>query len=456
MAERVLIVDDDEGIRDSLALVLSAEAYEVTTAAQATAALECIENTPIDIVLCDLRMPGISGMELLPELVKRLPNIPIIMMSAFGSADLAIEAMKLGAYDYIAKPFQPSEILLTLRKAKEREELRRANQALKRDLQRVVGERPVIAASPCMLELLDMLERAAQFKATVLLTGESGSGKEVLARTIHTQSNRCQQAFVAVNCGAIPDQLLESELFGHVKGAFTGADRTRRGLFAEADRGTLFLDEIAELKPPLQVKLLRVLQEEEIRPVGESKPIHVDVRIIAATSRDIEASVRKGEFREDLYYRLNVIRVKVPPLRERQEDIPLLVNHFLALFSKEMGKPAYRIERETMQHLSAYAWPGNVRELENVIERAVILCKSDTITSRELPSNILGGEAMDAAHEANHPASLSLRDARQKIETELILKALRATNGNRTHAAKLLDISHRALLYKIKEYGISD
>ncbi len=452
MAERVLIVDDDEGIRESLALVLSAETYEVVTAANATAALERIENSPIDIVLCDLRMPGISGMDLLPELTKRLPNIPIIMMSAFGSTDLAIEAMKLGAYDYIAKPFQPSEILLTLRKAKEREELRRANQALKRDIQRVLGERPLLAASPAMLEILDMLERASQFKATVLLTGESGSGKEVLARAIHTQSNRSQQAFVAVNCGAIPEQLLESELFGHTKGAFTGADRARRGLFAEADRGTLFLDEIAELKPPLQVKLLRVLQEEEIRPVGESKSTRIDVRIIAATSRDIEDSVRKGEFREDLYYRLNVIRVKVPPLRERHEDIPLLIEHFLARFTKEMGKAAYHIAPDAIQHLSAYAWPGNVRELENVIERAVILCKGDTITCRDLPSNVLG----EKTSLATNPENLSLRDARRKVETNLIRKALHATNGNRTHAARLLDISHRALLYKIKEYDITD
>lgn len=452
MAERVLIVDDDGGIRESLALVLSAEAYEVTTAANATAALEHIENSAIDIVLCDLRMPGISGMELLPELVKRLPNVPIIMMSAFGSTDLAIEAMKLGAYDYIAKPFQPSEILLTLRKAKEREELRRANQALKRDIQRVLGERPLLAASPAMLEILDMLERASQFKATVLLTGESGSGKEVLARAIHTQSNRSQQAFVAVNCGAIPEQLLESELFGHVKGAFTGADRTRRGLFAEADRGTLFLDEIAELKPPLQVKLLRVLQEEEIRPVGDSKSTRIDVRIIAATSRDIEDSVRRGEFREDLYYRLNVIRVKVPPLRERHEDIPLLIDHFLTHFAKEMGKATYRIAPDAAQHLYAYAWPGNVRELENVIERAVILCKDDTIKCRELPSNILGEKTSLPTNHGN----LSLREARRKVETDLIRQALHATNGNRTHAARLLDISHRALLYKLKEYDITD
>ena len=282
MADQILIVDDDDALRESLELILIAEGYEVATARDGTAALARLDEVPIDIVLCDVRMPGLDGFELLPQIGRKLPNTPIVMMSAYGTSDLAIEAMKLGAYDYIAKPFQPAEVLLTLRKAQERERLRRDNEHLKREVTRAVGERPVVAASSCMIELLELVERTAAFKTTALLTGESGTGKEVLARAIHAQSPRRQKQFIAVNCGAIPENLLESELFGHAKGAFTGASRARRGLFAEADGGTLFLDEVAELPQALQVKLLRVLQEEEIRPVGESKPALVDVRVKAS------------------------------------------------------------------------------------------------------------------------------------------------------------------------------
>ncbi len=451
MSGRILIVDDDEGLRESLELVFSAEGYEVASAPDGEAALRIVDASGADVVLCDLRMPGIDGMELLPQLARRLPDATIIMMSAYGTEDLAIEAMQRGAYDYLAKPFQPADLLLTLRKAEERERLRRANQALRRDVQRAVGDRPIVASSSAMIEVLEVMERAAAFKATVLLTGESGTGKEVLARAIHAQSPRRDEAFVAVNCAAIPEALLESELFGHAKGAFTGADRARQGLFVAADSGTLFLDEIGELPTALQVKLLRVLQEEEVRPVGEAKPRKVDARVIAATARDLEAEVASGRFREDLFYRLNVVRLEVPPLRERPKDIPLLVDHFLAHFRDTLGKPIRMIADDALERLVGYRWPGNVRELENVMERAAILADGDRITLRELPENVVSPEPGEVG-----AGDLCLRRARRALEAEMIRRALRATGGNRTHAARLLEISHRALLYKLKEYAIRD
>ena len=453
MPQRILIVDDDEALRESLALVLGAEGYETSLAQNGADALARIDDTMPDIVLCDLRMPGIDGLALLPELARRRPDATLILMSAYGTEELALEAMRRGAYDYLAKPFQPADVLLAIRKAQERERLRRKSELLARDVERVVGERPIVAASPVMIEVLELIERAAEYKATVLLTGESGTGKEVLARAIHAQSPRRSESFVAVNCGAIPETLLESELFGHARGAFTGADRARRGLFLEADGGTLFLDEVGELPFSLQVKLLRVLQEEEVRPLGESKSRPVDVRVIAATARQLEAEVAGGRFREDLFYRLNVLRVEVPPLRDRREDIPLLVDHFLALFRDALAKSVRGINDDALQRLCVYRWPGNVRELENVIERAMILARGDQLSLRELPANIVQLEAAEADGAAG---DLSLRKARRAAESEMIRRALRETGGNRTHAAKLLGISHRALLYKVKEYELRE
>ena len=449
--ERVLIVDDDDALRESLGLILSAEGYELVYAADGEAALAQLDETPVDVILCDLRMPGIDGFDLIPQLGRKLPGAPVILMSAHGTTDLAVEAIERGAYDYLAKPFQPSELLLLLRKTQERERLRRANLLLQRDVERAVGERPIVAASQPMIELLELLERTAAYKTTALLTGESGTGKEVLARAIHAQSPRRDEPFVAVNCGAIAENLLESELFGHVKGAFTGANRARRGLFAEADRGSIFLDEIGELPPPLQVKLLRVLQEEEIRPVGDSKPHSIDVRVIAATSRDLEHEIAEGRFREDLYYRLNVVRLHVPALRERREDVPLLVDHFLARFRDALGKPVRGVADDALDRLTRYRWPGNVRELENVMERAVILADGENLTLACLPETIVSPQADVSAEGVT---DFSLKRARQAFEARMIRQALRATGGNRTHAAKLLEISHRALLYKIKDYGI--
>jgi two-component system response regulator AtoC len=452
MYERVLIVDDDDALRESLAMLLSAEGYELVRAANGEEALERIDDTPVDVILCDLRMPGIDGFDLIPQLGRRLPGVPVILMSAHGTTDLAIEAIERGAYDYLAKPFQPSELLLMLRKTQERERLRRANQLLQRDVERAVGDRPIVAASQSMIDLLELLERTAAYKTTTLLTGESGTGKEVLARAIHAQSPRRDEPFVPVNCGAIPENLLESELFGHVKGAFTGASRARRGLFAEANRGSIFLDEIGELPLPLQVKLLRVLQEEEIRPVGDSKAHSIDVRVIAATARDLEREIAEGRFREDLFYRLNVVRLHVPALRERREDIPLLVDHFLARFREALGKPVRAITDDALDRLTRYRWAGNVRELENVMERAVILADGDRVTVSCLPESIV--QAFEENAEGG--SDFSLKRARRAFEAGMIRRALQATDGNRTHAAKLLEISHRALLYKIKEYRIRD
>jgi len=453
MTDRILIVDDDDALRESLEMVLRGEGYEVATACDGSTALTQIEEFPVDVVLCDVRMPGLDGFELLPQLSRKLRGAPIVMMSAYGTADLAIEAMKLGAYDYISKPFQPSEVILTLRKAQERERLRRANEQLKREVSRAMGDRPIVAASSSMIELLELVERTAAFKTTALLTGESGTGKEVLARAIHSQSPRRNEPFVAINCGAIPEPLLESELFGHVKGAFTGASRARRGLFPEADGGTLFLDEIGELPQSLQVKLLRVLQEEEVRPVGDSKSISIDVRVIAATSRDLDTLIEEGAFREDLYYRINVMRLAIPALRERREDIPLLCDHFLAHYRDQLGKSLCSIDDDALERLTCYHWPGNVRELQNVIERSVILADGERLSIEHLPRNIV--EAQDTS-DPNTPQSFGMKRARRRFEIDLIRRALAKVDGNRTHAAKLLEISHRALLYKIKDYGIRD
>jgi two-component system response regulator AtoC len=455
MSERILIIDDDDSLRDSLSLVLATEGFEIVTAGNADQALERLGEAPVDVVLCDLRMPGRDGLELLPDLAQRVPEATLILMSAYGTEELALEAMRRGAYDYLAKPFQPSEALLAIRKAGERERLRRRGDLLAREVELAVGERPIVAASAAMIGVLELLERASEFKATVLLQGESGTGKEVLARAIHAQSPRRGEAFVAVNGGAIPANLLESELFGHTKGAFTGANKARRGLFAEADGGTLFLDEIGEMAPELQVKLLRVLQEEEIRPLGDSKSRKVDVRVLAATSRNLEHEVAAGRFREDLYYRLNVVRVDVPPLRERREDIPLLVDHFLAKFRSALGKSIHGIADDALDRLVAYAWPGNVRELENVIERALILCRGDRVTLAELPEGVVeSGRAGSIGR--GESGDLSIKAARRRAEIDVIRRALLATEGNRTHAAKLLEISHRALLYKLKEYELQD
>lgn len=452
VGKKILIVDDEEGMRHMLSIILKKEGYETTSVSNGNEALKAIENDEFDFILCDIRMPDMDGLTLLGELKKRGCNSTIIMMSAYGTIDTAIEAMKLGAYDYISKPFKSDEIILTIRKAEERERLRRENIFLKKEVEDRYKFSNIIAKSKKMLEVFETISKIASYKSTVLIIGESGTGKELIAKAIHYNSPRGNKPFVPINCGAIPENLLESELFGHVRGAFTDAVSTKKGLFEEADGGTIFLDEISDLPLSLQVKLLRVLQEEEIRRVGDTKSIKVDVRVIAASIKDLAEEVKMGRFREDLYYRLNVLSIYLPPLRERKEDIPLLVNHFIEKFNKKIGRNIKGITSDAVKILMDYEWKGNVRELENVIERAVILAEGDYITVEQLPETLMKTvrEPVISVGEGE----FSIKKASEALEKELIKKALQYTGGNRTRAAKLLEISHKALLYKMEEYGI--
>ena len=451
--QNILVIDDEQSFGKMLCTVLAKDGYHAAYQGDAKQALVTLSKGDYDVVLCDINMPNMTGLEFLKAL-KEDGKIPtIVMMSAYGSLDTALECMKLGVYDYMSKPFKSDELILTLRKIEEREGLRRENKQLRKQLERTSAPEGFIGASPVIQRLTATIKKVADYKSTVLITGESGTGKEVVARAIHRQSPRASAPFVAVNCGAIPDQLLESELFGHVRGAFTDASRDKKGMFAEADGGTLFLDEIGEMPMNLQVKLLRAIQEEEIRRVGESRTTSIDVRIIAATIRDLQQDVSDRRFREDLYYRLNVLPLRIPPLRDRSEDIPLLVDHFMKRSSVRLGKRIQAIQPEALTLLSNYPWPGNVRELENTIERAGVFAESDTITSDVLPENIV--ESTNRIRLTLDRGELSIKKTTRLIEEDLITRALTKTGGNRTAAAKLLEISHRALLYKIKEYGVA-
>ena len=449
---RILLIDDEENFRHMLSVILKKRGYDVETAKNGIEGLKKVETGSYDTVLCDIRMPEMDGLEFLKEAQKAGCESTIIMMSAFGTLDTAIEAMKLGAYDYISKPFKPDEIILTLKKAEERERLRRENLFLKKEVQKEYSFDNIISKNERMRQIFDTIRKVAKYKSTILITGDSGTGKELVAKAIHFNSDRSNNPFVPVNCGAIPENLLESELFGHTKGSFTNAVRTKKGLFEEADEGTMFLDEIGELPFQLQVKLLRVLQDGEIRRVGDSRPIKIDVRIIAATVKDLDKEVREDKFRDDLFYRLNVLPIKIPPLKERREDIPLLVDHFIHKYSRELNHPIQEINQEALNCLLNYSWNGNVRELENVIERAIVLTDSNQIQVENLPLEIQSPREESMVSLLND--ELSIKKASRYLEMDLIKKALHKTNGNHTHAAKLLEISHRALLYKIKEYGV--
>ncbi len=453
--KRILIIDDEENFRHMLSLILKKEKYDVDTASNGEEGLKKISLSTFDQILCDIRMPQMDGMEFLKEAQKGGVGVTIIMMSAYGSIDTAIEAMKLGAYDYISKPFKPDEVILTLKKAEERERLRRENELLRKEVQKEYSFKNIISKNEKMQGIFEVIKKVAPYKSTILITGESGTGKELIARALHYNSDRSQAPFIPVNCGAIPENLLESELFGHVKGAFTDAIRTKKGLFEEADAGTLFLDEIGELPSPLQVKLLRVLQDGEIRRVGESKSIQIDVRIITATVKDLVKEVNEGRFREDLFYRLNVLPIHVPPLRERREDIPLLVTHFIHKYSQSMDKKMIGITPKALDTLVNYKWYGNVRELENTIERAIVLTDKENIEFENLPIEIQNFQDQILLTPLADD-EYSIKKASKFLEMNLIKKALKKTRGNHTHAARLLEISHRALLYKIKEYEIAE
>jgi two-component system response regulator AtoC len=450
---KILVVDDEENFRHILSVILKKERYEVETASNGEEALQRISNSTFDQVLCDIRMPGMDGLDFLKEVRKTEADANVIMMSAYGTLDTAVEAMKLGAYDYISKPFKPDEIILTLKKAEERERLRKENEHLRKEVKREYSFDNIVSKNEKMQGIFDMIQKVAPYKSTILITGESGTGKEVVARALHYHSDRSQSLFMPVNCGAIPENLLESELFGHSKGAFTDAIRTKKGLFEEADGGTLFLDEIGELPPQLQVKLLRVLQDGEIRRVGEAKAIQIDVRIVAATVKDLVKEVNEGRFRDDLFYRLNVVPVHIPPLRDRKEDIPLLVTHFMKKHSQSLGKNIAGINPKALEVLINYKWYGNVRELENTIERAIVLADGENIELENLPHDIQNFQERIEVTTLSEE-EYSIKRASKALETTLIRRALKKTKGNHTHAARLLEISHRALLYKIKEFGI--
>ncbi len=454
-AKRILIVDDEESFRHMLSVILIKEGYEVETSPNGEAGLQKAAASAFDQILCDIRMPRMDGLGFLQEIKKSGTEATIIVMSAYGTVDIAIEAMKLGAYDYISKPFKPDEVILTLRKAEEREQLKRENQLLRKEVAKEYSFENIVSKNEQMQKIFDVIKKVSHYKSTVLITGESGTGKELVARALHYNSDRSQHPFIAVNCGAIPENLLESELFGHAKGAFTDAIRTKKGLFEEADAGTLFLDEIGELPGQLQVKLLRVLQDGEIRRIGESKPIQIDVRIVAATVKDLPKEMNEGRFREDLFYRLNVLPIHIPPLRERKEDIPLLIQHFIGKYNQAMNKHVGNIDHEAMERLMSYKWYGNVRELENTIERAIVLSEKNNIGPENLPSEIRDVKE-ESPIETLPEEEQSIKKASKALEINLIKKALRKTKGNHTQAARLLEISHRALLYKIKEYGIAE
>jgi two-component system, NtrC family, response regulator AtoC len=455
VAKRLLIVDDEANMRHMLSLLLGKAGYTVETAPNGRDALRSVRQGKFDVILCDLKMPEMDGMAFLEAAGDLIAETTVIMMSAFGTVNTALEAMKRGAYDYISKPFKPDEVYLTLRKAEEREGLRHENRRLKETLRRIDGDcrfGRLVAASAAMGAVFEVAEKAARYDTTVLICGESGTGKELVAQAIHRTGSRCNGPLVAVNCGSIPENLLESELFGYRKGAFTGAEHNKPGLFQQAARGTLFLDEIGELPLSLQVKLLRVLQDGEVRPVGGLNAQKTDVRILAATAKNLAGEVTRGTFRQDLFYRLNVLMIELPPLRQRLADVPLLCRHFIDRCNRRLGLCVQGVAPEAMAVLLRHPWPGNVRELENVIERAAVLAEGEQIQIGDLPPVLQSQEADQAPAE---PGGFSIKAGRRRLERRLIADALKATGGNRTRAARLLEISHPSLLSKMRLYGIS-
>ncbi|HEY8174813.1 MAG TPA: sigma-54 dependent transcriptional regulator [Gemmatimonadaceae bacterium] len=449
----ILVVDDELGLRHTLTLILGAEGHKTRAAANGEAALEMLAQADADLILCDVRMPEVDGLEFLDRYRATSGRGLVIMMSAYGDDEAALDAIKRGAYDFLQKPFRADQVLLVVRKAIEREGLRQQVLELHEEIAALRAPGGIVGHSAALQQAIAVARKVAKHPSTVLVTGESGSGKELIASLIHETGPRAAAPFVAINCGAIPEQLLESELFGHAKGAFTGAVDQRSGLFEEANGGTLFLDEIGELPVPLQVKLLRALQEGEVRRVGDNASRTVDVRVVAATSRDLESEVRAGRFRADLFYRVNVVKIHLPPLRERREDIPELVRHFIGVFNKRLTLRIAGATPAAMRLLMDYAWPGNVRELENVVERAMVLADGVQVDVEHLPAAVQSLEAPIRAS-GDDDLDLSVKRRTEALERVLIERALRQTSGNRTRAARLLDLSHRALLYKIKEYGI--
>jgi two-component system response regulator PilR (NtrC family) len=454
--QKILVVDDEKSMCDFLEIMLQKEGYEVTSTTSGEKALELLDNTLYNMVLTDVRMPGTDGFEVLRKTKETSPDTVVIMITAYGSPEGAVTAIKEGAYDYVTKPFRVEEVKLTIKKSLERSSLIKENIRLRQAVEERYKFWNLIGKSPKMQRVYDLVEKVSQTKANVLITGESGTGKELVAKAVHYNSARKDRSFVTLNCGAIPENLLESELFGHMKGSFTGAIANKRGLLEMAEGGTLFMDEIGELPLPLQVKLLRVIQEREFKRVGGTEDIKVDVRIISASNQDLQQKVALGGFREDLFYRLNVIQIKIPPLRERKEDIPLLVNHFVRKYSADTGKEIEGISPEALELLLGYDFPGNVRELENIIERSITLETSPTIAERHIRSYL--NERMISK---SIPPSLEipeegmdLNKVVEDLEKAFILKALEHTGGVKKKAAEVLGMNFRAMRYKLAKYGL--
>jgi two-component system, NtrC family, response regulator PilR len=449
----LLIVDDEASLRDFLSIVFEDEGWRVETAGSVADARAAVAKNEPDLILCDLMLPDGSGIDLLREVKAAQPSIAVVMITAHTSTKSAVEALKAGAFDYIAKPFDIDELKIIVRNAVERKELEDENIHLRTALEERFTFSNIIGRSTRMQDIFSVVQRIAKTNSTVLISGESGTGKELIARAIHYNSGR-RGKFVSINCGALPETLLESELFGHERGAFTGAIREKRGLFHEADRGTIFLDEIGETSTAMQIKLLRVLQDHVVRRVGSNVENQVDVRVIAATNRDLAESIKAGTFREDLFYRINVIPIALPPLRQRREDIALLVDHFLNKYSKSMGVPQKRISSDAMRSIEKYHWPGNVRELENVIERMIALEASDVLTTKSLPEHVLLGSTIPEMAFDLPPEGISLQDHLEGIGKIFMLKALERTGGVQTQAAELLRMSFRSFRYYAKKYDL--
>jgi two-component system response regulator PilR (NtrC family) len=463
-APRILVVDDERSIRELLAIVLRREGYDVLLAENGKNAIATLEREPVDILISDIKMPDLSGVDVLRAAKRIDQDILGIMITAFASTETAVEAMRLGACDYLSKPFDVDLLRMKVREKIENRQLRQENVLLKRTLGLTHQFSNIIGRSEAMLDVFKMIETVARTNSTILLTGESGTGKGLVAQAIHYHSLRRDRPVVAVNCGALPEALLESELFGHMKGAFTGAETNKKGLIEVAERGTVFLDEIGEMNAVMQVKLLRVLQERKFRRVGGLEETQADIRVITATNQDLSKLVAEGRFREDLFYRINVIGVHLPPLRDRREDVPLLAEHFLAKYSEQMGKHITGLSNEALEVMQRYDWPGNIRELENTIERAVALESTPSILADSLPPSVRGGDASRAV--AALPATVSAADMDlppegfdleahvQQIERDYLAEALKRAGGVQVKAADLLGMSFRSFRYYVKKYNL--
>ena len=455
LSARVLIVDDEASMIEFLRLLFEEEGYSVETAGSVTQARERVADQDFDLVLSDILMPDGNGLELLREIKEKSSHTAVIMMTAYTSTKSAVEAMKLGAYTYVSKPFDVDELKVTARGALEKTVLETENVYLRRELEQKYQFSNIIGRSQKMQEIFSLIERVARTQSTVMIRGESGTGKELIAHAIHFHGPRRDKRFLSINCGALPENLLESELFGHERGAFTGAVREKKGLFQEAHQGTLFLDEIGEMTTPMQVKLLRALQGRTVRKVGGNKEEPVDVRIVAATNKDLAELIEKGDFREDLFYRINVIPIHLPPLRQRREDVPLLVDFFIKKFSHDMGVEPKPISVEALRALESYDWPGNVRELENTIERALALAIDERLTTRDLPAHLVAGstEKKDAVYLPEE--GLDLEDYLDDIRSELMQQALERSDGVQTQAAEMLHMTFRSFRYYAKKLGLT-